>query len=213
MATANDYVSRCLLQSWRAGHLPSASEAKGLVSLFSMKPLRALISSDDLNWLLPEVRSGDEYRAALCIGLLAGHTRRPDVQQELQAAWDSASPFVKSQLLWRITDDPRLPMKWRESLFAFVVAEWDVFHVAAREFYGVREELVLAWALERYASGEFPVSKGWAYLCNIASVTIYPAAAKAVLGMGLGSPDDFTRFVAQWLLDNFETLPRSVELS
>lgn len=107
---------------------------------------------------------------------------------------------MRTQLLWRILDDPTLPMEWHNRLFQFVLAEWDTFQASSVKFLGPSHELVIIRALERYGDPSFPTEKKWAYLCSGAGATSYAKAARALLAIGQQCTDPFIRNVANTLL-------------
>jgi hypothetical protein len=189
-----------ILAMLRAGDRPNPDEADELTYAPLMGHLRAMIAEEDFVWLFPLIRTSMDERAGFYISLLHAHAKRLEVQSLLREVWHDAGPLVRSHLLWRLTDDPDLPLEWKERLFEFVLAQWRVFQSAALRFYGGRQDSALAMALERYCGSDFPRSKGWAYLCTIADATKFPNAARTIIEHGRRSDDQFTSEVARRLL-------------
>ncbi len=49
------------------------------------------------------------------------------VRALLTEKFETASPHLKTQLLWRLLNDPDLPHATHRNLFDFVTSEWDTF--------------------------------------------------------------------------------------
>lgn len=188
-----------ILDLLRAGDRPSRDEADELTYAPLLHHLRAKVEEKDLSWLLPLIALDDE-RGAFYISLLRQYAVRSDVQEMLRSSWSTSSPLVRSHLLWRLTDDPDLPLEWKERLAEFVFCEWHTFQSAALRFYGGKQDSALAGALDRYCGSEFALSKAWTYLCTIANASKFPCAVNMILTIGCTHQDEFTRTVAERLL-------------
>lgn len=194
------YVVKCVVAKMRGGAVPTPTESELLNSVPMIDLMRKEITVEDLNWIWPIIAEHSDQRFGFYISLLRLHAERPDVQTRLQDIWGGSSPYMRTQLFWRILDDPNLPADWHERLFAFVLQEWDTFHRSGAKFLGTDQELVIIRALERYGDQEWPQSKQWAYLCSAAGASKYPKAVKALLVIGTSNQDAFARKVASVLL-------------
>ena len=193
------FVARAVVDFLRNGARPSEEES----DVFNRHPqvdwLRETIRPDDvMKWLIPSVSEDSEY-AGLCLSLLRKYDEQPDVQEFLKARWQTASPFLRAHLLWRILDDPKLPMEWHETVFQFVLDHMGQFHAVSLRFLGTSEDVVES-ARERYEDPRFPTSKKWAYLCRVAGIAANKAEAKAFLQDALLDSHAFNKHVAQTLL-------------
>lgn len=195
-------VADAVVSYIRVGHLPTEEEADVLNRLPQINLLRTRIKEEDLAWVFDvlEKRSGEV--AGLYLSFLRQYTKRPEVQARLRERWESAAPFLRAHLMWRILDDPDLPEEWHQRLFDFVLAEWSTFQQVSLKFLGTPQTVVVQ-ALKRIGDPSFPDSKKWAYLCRVPEVAEDQEAAKALVALGLQMKDPFTREVAQKLLDRF----------
>jgi hypothetical protein len=190
-----------ILRRLRAGDIPSASKALDLHTATVLDELRPLIEPTDIEWIFSLASTADDERAALYLSLLAPHATRPEVQEALRRAWETGSVYLKTTLLWRLIDDPRLPIEWHKKLFKFVLREWAAFQKHSLSFFDGRDETVVTKSLDRYFNPGTPESKKWAYLCSIANVERYPFAVQEIVELGLTNDNEFVREVAATLLD------------
>jgi hypothetical protein len=180
----------------RSGYKFGLDEADQYNSTPFMLAVRPRVQESDLGWIFARLAEVSDARAGLYVGLLSKWVTTERVRTFLKSHWEIASPYVRSQLLWRMLDDPELSPEWHTTLFEFVLAEWEEFQTASRKFLGTAHELVLSRALERYADSAWPASKKWAYLCSALGASDYPGALKLVLRLGELSGDQFQAEVA-----------------
>ncbi len=183
------------LEKARLGQL-SNEECKRLTTMGHMDALRARVTDNDLDWILPDILKYSDERAGFQISLTAKFATRDDIGAFLKECWPKANVYQKSHLLWRILDDPDLSADWHSTLFAFVDQEWDQFQETCSRYYGGTPEGTVAGTVERYLSHKYPTSKNWAYLCNLATVKIYPFTVEFFLQQASQSGDSFESRVA-----------------
>ena len=118
----------------------------------------------------------------------------------LHSSWGAASQFQKTHLLWRILDDPELPLEWHERLFGFVEENWGAFQETCLKYYGEESDTAIASMIERYHSPDFPASKKWAYLCNLAAAEGCTQRVRIFLEQATRSDQLFERKVAASLI-------------
>lgn len=196
------FVADAVVASLRGGSWPDDEEADWLNRLPIIDTIRARIRQSDLDWVWQVVESERGERTGLFLSLLKSFTKEEAVQARLQHLWRDANPFVRSHLMWRILDDPKLPASWHNDLFQFTLAEWNTFQRVSLKFLGSPQDAV-AEALKRFGDPSFPESKKWAYLCRVPGVAHDQQAARALVSLGLQVKDDFTRKVAEELLRRF----------
>ena len=193
------YANSSDLDAWlakaRDGQL-SNEECKKLTTMGHMDALRALVTENDLAWILPDILKYSDERAAFQISLTGKFATRFDIKAFLKDCWPKANVYQKSHLLWRILDDPDLSADWHSKLFEFVDQEWDQFQETCTGYYGGTPEGTVAGTVERYLSHKYPASKNWAYLCNLATVKKYPFTVEFFLHQASQSGDSFERRVA-----------------
>ncbi len=197
--------ARDILEQLRSGAVPSAAEALDLHTATVLDELRPLIEPSDIGWIFAVAATADDERVGLYMSLLAPYAQRPDVQEAVRKAWDEGSVYLKTVLLWRLIDDPNLPIAWHRKLFGFVLVEWEAFQRHSLSFFDGQDEVVITKSLERYFSPSIPESKKWAYLCSVANVDRYPMTRHGIVGLGLASTHEFVREVAAHLLDRIPT--------
>ena len=193
--TATDQVSRL-----RGGYRPTEAELSAWNVASVMDGLRHEISESDLPWIMPAIAEDDGSRAAFHLALLQPLATRPDVRDVLVRRFGTASPYLKSQLLWRLLDDADLSGAIHEDLFQFVLSDWESFQSSSVSFLGSPSE-ILAAALGRLA--ECIPSKRWIYLCCLPQYAADQRPVKGLLSVASGSADAFTSRVAVALLARF----------
>jgi len=186
----------------RQGHIPSEGEADWLNRLPIVDFVRSRMTEDDLRWIWPVVEAESGERFGLYLSLLRMFTARQGVQQRLQQRWQTANPFEKAHLIWRILDDPQLAEEWHRRLFRFVLSDWEEFQRVSLKFLGT-PNTVVQQTLKRVGDPSFPDSKKWAYFCRVPTVSDDPEAGKALVNLGLLIGDKFTKEVAAELLKRF----------
>ncbi len=201
----NQYVADAVMAYLRSGHQPDESDSALLNMLGIIDLLREKASRDDVDsWVMDGVRGAKVEYAGLCLSLMKKYDTEPAVADGLREMWKTAPPMIQSHLIWRIMDDPALPREWHETIFAFILKNQVAFHAGSLKFLG-DANTVVENAKRRYLDPRFPESKKWSYLCRVAGVATDTEEAQAFIAMGLKSEDEFTRQVAQVLLDTFYT--------
>lgn len=186
----------------RNGHFPGNAEADWLNRFPLIDALRTRVQETDVQRLLGIVEDGDGPSAGFALSLVRHYSTEPEVKTRIQARWESASPYLKCHLLWRLLDDPELPEAWHRKLFNFILEAWDTFRQTQIKFMGTPQN-VIPRALRRIGDPSFPESKKWAYLCCVPEVADDQIAARALVSLGLRSSDPFTQEVAKQLLNRF----------
>lgn len=188
------------LELARIGRL-SESDAAALTTAQNMEAMRSLVSASDFAWISSGLVSSSPQLSAFHIGLTKNFSIVPEAKHAFRSAWPSATPLQQMHLLWRILDDPELPLEWHERLFSVVTQNWADFQKACIAFYGGNADALVAGEVERYLSPSlYPATKKWAFLCSLASVEGYPFARRFFLEMGSRSDLPFERRVATALL-------------
>ncbi|MBN9659209.1 MAG: hypothetical protein J0H49_13570 [Acidobacteria bacterium] len=148
---------------------------------------------------MPNIELQEGVRAAFYLALVKPFAISSEVRSLLARRFDSASPSLRTELLWRLLDDPSLPLATHQRLFDFVKDHWDSFQ-GCLSYLGTPEEIVLS-VLRRIA--ECPESKRWIYLCCLPQYAADPIAAKGILVLASASSDPFMAVVANSLLKRF----------
>ena len=198
MTDANGVNERFTLL--REGYVPTEAEASAWNVAGTIDAMRHLVTEPDAAWLLPAVAGNDGPRAALYLALLQPLATKPEVRDLLTRRFETASPYLKSQLFWRLLDDKDLPVAVHETLFRFVLSDWREFQEASVSFLGSPSGIING-ALGRLA--ECIPSKRWAYLCCLPGYATDQRAVKGLLTVAAGSADAFTATVARSLLERF----------
>lgn len=199
----NGFLSRSVIEALRAGTVPSVLDSDLLNTFPLIDELRQLVEPSDLEWLLPVVCKRDDAIAAFYLSLLRRLSASSNqINDTLRSLWQKATPYYKSHLFWRILDEKDLPLEWHEELFAFTVAEWDVFSEVSHKFLANTKSVVVDM-LHRIGDETFPDSKKWAYLCRAVALDSEPEATRALLQLGRTMPNQFTQRVAVDLLQRF----------
>jgi hypothetical protein len=196
------FVAEAIMARLRTGQKPSEQEAAVMNGVPFVDALREVVMPDDVRWILAALEHESGEVAGLFLSLLRNHANQEQVQEFLKAKWESATPFLRAHLLWRILDDPNLPDVWQKRIFEFMLEKWETFQSVSLKFLGNSETIVSA-AQERYDDPSVPSTKKWAYLCRVASISSDPKSAKRFLKLGLKAEDEFARRVAAVLLDRF----------
>jgi hypothetical protein len=195
------FVARCVVAKLRRNDVPDEADADLMNRVPFIDVLRQTIVAGDQAWIWKGA-TGTGERAGLYLSLLRRLDHGPDIQAGLKELWKTSDAFAKSHILWRILDDPALPLEWHQEIFAFVMSEWPVFQDVCRKFLG-EPDLFLAQALERYADPHIPESKKWSHMCRIQAAPLQRAAQLALLRLGAVNANAFTQRVAKDLLTRF----------
>jgi len=191
----NELVSRL-----RSGYRPTDSEISDWNVAQNIDGLRRQVMESDLAWIMPAIAEDDGPRAAFYLALLQPLAAKAEVRDLLTRRFETASPYLKSQLIWRLLDDADLPAAVHETLFQFVMSDWQSFQGSSVAFLGSPSE-ILAAALGRLA--DCLASKRWIYLCCLPQYAADQRAVKGLLIVASGSADALMARVARALLDRF----------
>ena len=206
------FVAVAILNEMRRGTVPIGGVAADLVALPLIDELRQCTEDDDLRWILPGTRDSPTDEAALHVSLLKRFAATPDVQHHLRSMFDTpnTSESLRTHIMWRLLDDPDLPLEWHEKLFTFVLKEWSTFHAIQLRFFGADGDVILPYVLGRIGDTRSPTSKKWAYLCCLPEA-VDSRSAQAVLQLSRTASDPFLTRVADTLLRRFfnESAPNS----
>ncbi len=200
--TSSEYVADAIIVYIREGHYPSDESAVFLDRLPLIDALRQRIGEDDVPWLLSLVENESGPAAGLACTLLRKHIHQQEVKNCLETRWNTANPYLRNRLLWRMLDDPNLSREWHRRLFNFVLEEWDMFRDFNLMFYEGSLKAV-SRILSRLGDTSYPDSKKWIYFCCVPDVVEDRRAAKTLINIGLSANDEFTREVAEVLLERF----------
>jgi hypothetical protein len=189
-----------ILERLRSGFQPTEAEADKWNVAATVHAFRGQIAELDLRWILPLAAETDGPRAAFYLSLLQPFSTREEVCTVLRKRFESASPYLKSQLLWRLLDDRELPPETHSSIFDFVMSDFDSFQQSCVSYLGGPAEILPA-ALRRMA--DCPPSKRWIYLCCLPQYAQDQHAVHGVLTIAGTSSDTFMAKVAHRLVAQF----------
>lgn len=188
-----------LVARLRGGYRPTDEEVAVWNVAGTIDTLRNQITEADLAWISPLIRDDEGPRAAFYLALLKPLATNAGIRALLTQRFETASPYLKTQLLWRLLDDPDLPHAMHRTLFDFVTSEWDTFQGCV-SYLGPPSEAIHA-ALRRLA--DCPDTKRWIYLCCLPQYAADQSAVKGLLNIASGSADTFTAEVSRVLLERF----------
>jgi hypothetical protein len=187
-----DSLAGIAIKYWRSGRVPEDAEAHVLDRLPIIDVLREKVSKDDIVCLLSQVKSRSEAGAGLACSLLRNYIDDPVVREHLESRWDSASPYLKMRLMWRIVEAQELDPKWLDVFLEFILTNRAIFESFNREFYGASEE-GLQRLLGRIEAQSFRPQKLWMYWLCVPSIVPNGEAAEALMRKGIDSGDEFTQ--------------------
>ena len=199
MGSTNLDDSHRLVARLRGGYRPTDEEVAFWNVAETIDTLRSQVTEADLAWITPPISEDDGPRAEFYLALLKPLATNTGIRALLTQRFETASPYLKMQLLWRLLDDPDLPRATHRTLFDFVTSEWDTFQGCV-SYLGTPSEVIQA-ALRRLA--ECPETKRWIYLCCMPQYATDQRAVKGLLKVASGSADAFTADVSRVLLERF----------
>lgn len=191
------------LDSLRSGRNLTDDEAAALDRLPVIDKLRKEVVRSDAAWLIPLVASASEVSAGLASSLLRHHINAPAVAQCMIDRWQSASPYLKNRLMWRLLEYEELPAEWHDHFLEFVIANRNVFDAFNRDFYG-ESETALSRNQARLEDESFPAQKKWIYWLCIPGITPDRKQWIELLQEGIAKGDDRTRRAISKYLEHFE---------
>jgi hypothetical protein len=171
----------------------SAMDVYGVVDA-----LRRCVGEADVPLLLERAGSPWNASAALAVSLLRRYAGNVDVQEALRKLWHDDPTFERRfELLFRLLDDPTLPIELHQEIHAFVFAHRERFAHENIRWAGGR---AFIWdrVRTRLADSSFPRQKAWIYLLMAADAG--NDAATAELLAPYVATDDFNGRVAAALL-------------
>lgn len=196
--TMNGLISRL-----RSGYRPTETEAIAWNVADTVHVLRSEITEADLRWIIPPPSRMRRVRSLRFMPrFLQPFATNPEVRHFLAQRFETAGPYLKAQLLWRLLDDAALPSAVQNKLFEFVISDWSFFQNACVAYLGSPSEILQA-ALGRLA--DCPTTKRWIYLCCLPQYADDQHAVKGVLTIAVNSTETFTAHVAHTLMDRFFT--------
>jgi len=190
----------------RSGRYPGEGEARAIDRLPLIDLLRRGVTSDAVPGLLALVASGPDGTSGLACSLLKDYTTTPAVRSCFERRWDSASPYLRNRLMWRLLDVEDLDSKWQGRFTEFIRSEWGTFRAFNREFFGT-SLTGIARVLARITDPRFPSSKRWIYLWSIPSLVDERQVAGTLLSGAIASLADTS------LRDTGEAILREVNSS
>jgi len=114
--TTSDQMNRL-----RSGYRPTDAEVTAWNVAQNIDGLRRQITDTDLSWIMPAIAADEGASAAFHLALLQPLAAKPEVSKFLAQRFETAGPYLKSQLLWRLLDDnsapgcrPRKPVHFRD---------------------------------------------------------------------------------------------------
>jgi hypothetical protein len=191
----SDQISRL-----RNGYRPNDDELSTWNVAENIQVLRDQITDADLEWIIPPIREGEGLGTAFYSALLQPLSTNPQVSSFLAARFETAGPYLKAQLLWRLLDDAALSSLTHTRLFEFVMSDWNFFQKSCVAFLGSPSEMLQA-TLRRMA--DCPASKRWIYLCCLPQYADDQHAVRGLLTLASDSGAAFTADVARTLIGRF----------
>jgi hypothetical protein len=182
----------------------------------------------DSGWLLEKYSSSYENKnsnaAVFYLSLLKKYTaankeyinnlvkdedKREEIKNEreklfdiLCSEWNKPDIFLKVHLMWRLLDYEKLTERRHREIFKLVMENWEVFKQVSTALIGSLHTATME-VLKRLSDPSFPRSKAWVNLCRLHVVANDKASAKGLITLGLRIEDDFTKEVANILLNEY----------
>jgi hypothetical protein len=188
------------MKKLRGGYRPNEAEALAWNVAENVYLLRRDITASDLKWIKPPIEEDEGPCASFFTALLQPLATNENVRDFLVRRFKTAGPYLKVQLLWRLLDDAALPAATHESLFSFVLSDWDFFQSSCVSYLGSPSQIIEA-ALRRIA--DCPVGNRWIYLCCLPKYAADQHAVKGILAIATNSAETFTAHVARTLMERF----------
>jgi hypothetical protein len=200
--TLFDFAAEAIISYLRTGHQPKDEDSDRLNQVPLIDALRSRITTYDVSWIMAVVAAESGSLAAFYLSLIKKFDTRTDIRDMLRQRWETATPYLRAHLMWRILDDPQLPEEWHRAIFNFVIAEWATFSEVVRKFLGGPKS-VIPNVLRRLGDASYPESKKWINFCRLPEIAEDQEAAKALVSLGRLMPDPFCKEVAEVLLQRF----------
>jgi hypothetical protein len=197
-----DLAADAIIFHIRKGHQPKDNDSDRLNQVPLIDALRSRITADDLPWIMAVIEVESGSLAAFYLSLIKNFDTQSDIREILRHRWETATPYLRAHLMWRILDDPQLPEEWHRAVFNFVIAEWETFSEVVRKFLGGPQS-VIPNVLRRLGDASYPESKKWINFCRLPEIAEDQEAAKALVNLGRLMPDPFCKEVAEVLLQRF----------
>lgn len=198
------FTAQAAFSFMKHGNNPSPAVAFQLDRKPMIENLRNTVTENDIPWILGLSRMDSEKIAGFAFSLLRHHCNVKEVRENLENRWETASPYLKNRLMWRLLDISDLNDKWRQRFFQFTQNHWDEFNNFNRSFFGPYPQAVIN-LLSRLGDEGFLKSKKWIYYCSIPGIIRDKKAALAVLNTGETGHDQFTQSIIQSVKDRLLT--------
>jgi hypothetical protein len=190
---------RALVARLRGGYEPTDAELSAWTVADTIDILRGDITEADLTWIAARIADERGARGAFFLALSKPLATKPEIKSLLASRFETADARLRTELLWRLLDDPGLPDETHRRLFEFVTSEWDAFKVSL-PYLGAPSQILEA-ALRRIA--ECPRGKRWIYLCCLPEYAADQQAVTGLLALACTSDDGFLAHVARVLMERF----------
>lgn len=205
----NSYVADAIVNRLASGLWPSEEDAAHLIYASEIPRMRLLVSDDPrlASELLQVASTETGHRAAFFLALLRYVAAEAKCAQSLRDLFlknCDTYPVFACHLIWRLLDDPELPLDWHQTLFKYVLDHWDSWkrHSAEFEEPGPRETATVVES--RLGDPTFPASKKWIYLlCLPDGLAADLEEARRIVERETGSSDNFRSHVAQEIARRF----------
>ena len=205
----NSYVADAIVSRLASGAWPSDEDAAHLLYAPEIPQMRMLVPDYPglASALLKVASSETGNRAAFSLSLLRHVAAGPEWAQSLRDLFlknGDTNPTFACHVIWRLLDNPELPLDWHDSLFKYILGHWDAWKRHSAEF----EEpgpLEMVTAVEnRLSDPTFPASKKWIYLlCLPDGLATDAMAAKRIVERETESSDKFRAYVATEIVHRF----------
>lgn len=192
-------VSERVVRQLRSGEQVSDEDANGVNHFPEIDTARSLIKEDDLPKLLELLTSERRAVMFMAITLLNRFVTHPKVSEALKEIWAAHLDYeTRYTLLWRLLDDPHLPLEFHREILSFIKQDWSRFLKSAGAWYGTPAN-IMTGVEARLKAPSFPESKAWIYLC-VALASPDSEAVKRLINGYTNSRNSFVADVARGLL-------------
>lgn len=182
--------------------LPPDLPPENLRFHFLVEQVRDLVTEEDIP-LLMEVASGWGPLGQMGVRLLKKFSAHPCVRRYFVERWSGTEEYeLRLPLMWRLLDDPDLPLGIHGEIHQFVINNLERYRVDVARWRGGPER-VIQGCREDLANPRYPKSKHWAYIYTVLASPDREAAANLVRE-NMGVEGSFEASVLRQLLELLE---------
>jgi len=185
-----------IVAALRDGRSLTADEASGLDRLPIIDALRTSITQSDIPWLILLFNSNNDQIAGLASSIMRYHIVDSKVRESMETRWESASPYLRNRIMWRLLDSAELNSDWNIRFIEFIFTNRDTFDSFNRHFFGTGRQ-GLQELRKRMDNALTPAHKESIYWLCIPSIEPDIDQAKVLLTKGLQSKNEFTHHAIQ----------------